>query len=90
MEDGTLSRAATDQVSDRYDVAAEVRLDILDPSGHAVATARANATRYQTVLQSTPPERLNDIWYDMTRRLMADLTPELDAQIRAHFGAYLR
>jgi hypothetical protein len=90
LEDGTLSRAATDQVSDRYDVAAEVRLEILDPSGHAVATARAVATRYQTTLQSTSPDRLNEIWYDMTRRLMADLAPELDAQIQAHLGAYLR
>jgi hypothetical protein len=90
MEGGSLSAAETDQLSDRYDVIADVRLDIIDPSGRAVATAQANATRYQTVLESTLPDQRDDIWYEMTRRLMAQLAPELDRQIAANFAAYLR
>jgi hypothetical protein len=88
--DGSLSDAATDQLSDRYDATAEVRLDIVDPQGHTVATARAVATRYQTLLQSTSPAQRDRIWYDMTGQLMAALIPVLDQQIRDHFAPYLR
>ncbi len=90
LHDGTISQAATDQLSDRYDVVADVRLDIVDPSGRAVASARASATRYETVLESTSLDQRDDIWYEMTRRLMAQLAPELDRQIAANFAAYLR
>lgn len=90
VESGSLSAVETDQLSDRYDLIAAVRLDIIDPAGRIVATAQANATRYQTVLQSTLPEERDGIWYEMTRRLMAQLAPELDRQIAANFAAYLR
>lgn len=90
VERGSLSAAETDQLSDRYDVIANVRLDIVDPSGRAVATAQASATRYQTVFESTLPDERDSIWYEMTCRLMAQLAPELGRQIAANFAAYLR
>ncbi|HEX4112268.1 MAG TPA: hypothetical protein VH020_07000 [Stellaceae bacterium] len=88
--DRSLSDAATDQISDRYDATAAVRLEIVDPQGHAVASARAIATRFQTLLESTSPAQRDRIWYDMTRQLMAELIPELDQEIRAHLATYLR
>ena len=90
VEAGNLSAAETDQLSDRYDMIVAVRLDIVDPSGRAVATAQANATRDQTVLESTLPDQRDGIWSEMTGRLMAQLAPELNRQIAANFAAYLR
>jgi hypothetical protein len=90
MEARSLSSSATDQQSDRFDVEAEVRLDIVDPRGVPVASVRAVATRYQTVLESTTPDEIDGIWYDMVRAVMAQLAPTLDRQIREHWGAYLR
>lgn len=90
MDAGSLSSAETDQQSDRFDVEAELRLDIVDPRGVSVANVRAVATRYQTVLESTTPEQIDDIWYEMVRAVMAQLAPRLDGEIRAHWAAYLR
>jgi hypothetical protein len=90
MDAGSLSSSATDQQSDRFDVEAEVRLDIVDPRGVPVANVRAVATRYQTVLESTTPDQVDNIWYEMVRAVMAQLAPRLDSEIRRHWAAYLR
>jgi len=90
QNDSSLAAAATDQQSQRYDAIAEVRLDILDPSGHAVATVRGIATRFQTVLRSTSPAQRDGMMYDLTMQLIEQLTPTLSREIRSHFTAYLR
>lgn len=90
MDAGSLSSAETDQQSDRFDVETEVRLDIVDPRGVPVANVRAVATRFQTVLESTTPDQVDDIWYEMVQAVMAQLAQRLDGEIRAHWAAYLR
>jgi hypothetical protein len=82
--------AYTDPQTQRYDGEVAARIDIVSPNGTTLATVSARTTRSQGVLASTLPAQREQIWYEMTVRMMASLDRELGQRIQTDFASYLR
>lgn len=86
---GITGAFTTDQ-AERYDAVIEVSVDILGDNGFAERTVSAKATRSQSVAEGITPNEREQVWYNMTKDLMAELNQELEQQMRANFGYYLQ
>lgn len=74
----------------RYDATVEILIEIVNSQG--VVEGRASAVAQRSV---TAPENitLNDrdqLWFELTEAVMADLDRELEATIRKYLAKYLR
>ena len=85
-----LTGAFTTDQAERYDAAIEMSIDIMSDRGFPERTASAKATRSQSVAEGITPNDREQVWYNMTKALMADLNQELEKQMRANFGNYLQ
>jgi hypothetical protein len=86
---GGISGTFTDQLSQQYDIALDVTLDILDTRGMVVRTVHVTASRTQSVLQSASPNDRERVRYELVKTLMASFDQQIDQQIRDNFGLYL-
>lgn len=86
---GGISGTFTDQVSQQYDVALDVTLEILDPRGMAVRTVHVTVSRSQSVLQSATPNDRDKVRYELVKALMTAFDQQIEQQIRDNFGLYL-
>ena len=87
---GGITGAFTNQQTERYDATLAMSVDILDDHGFPERTASARVTRTQTVAEDVTPNEREEAWYEMTKKMMADLDRELERQMRATFGYYLQ
>jgi hypothetical protein len=85
-----LTGAFTTDQAERYDAAIEMSIDILSDRGFPERTVSAKTTRSQSVAEGITPNDREQVWYNMTKALMADLNQELEKQMRANFGNYLQ
>jgi hypothetical protein len=85
-----LTGAFTTDQAERYDAAIEMSIDILNDRGFAERTVSAGATRSQSVAEGITPNDREQVWYNMTKALMADLNQNLEKQMRDYFGNYLQ
>ncbi len=76
----------TTQVSERYDMTLAARLEILDAAGQVRQTASARVTRRQDVLEGTTINQRDQIWYDMTKALLADFDTQMTAAVRSNLA----
>jgi hypothetical protein len=80
----------TDQ-SDRYDSSFAAQIVIRPgPGEFGNAQATASATRAQTVAEGITVNQREKVWFDLVEATMNDLNAELERQIQAHLGPYLR
>ncbi len=80
----------TDQ-SDRYDASFAARVVVrADPGNFGNAQATASATRSQTVPEGITVNQREKVWFDLVEATMNDLNAELERQIQAHMGMFLR
>lgn len=86
---GGVSGTFTDQVSQRYDVAIDVTLEILDAHGMAIRSVHVTASRSQSVLQSASANDREKVRYDLVKSVMTDFDRQIEQQIRDNFGLYL-
>jgi hypothetical protein len=86
---GGISGTLTDQVSQRYDIAIDVTLEILDNHGLALRSVHVTAARSQSVLQSATPNDRDKVRYDLVKSVMTDFDRQIEQQIRDNFGLYL-
>jgi hypothetical protein len=86
---GGVSGTFTDQISQQYDVALDVTLEILDTHGLSIRSVHVTASRSQSVLQSATPNDRDQARYDLVKALMADFDRQIEQQIRDNFGLYL-
>lgn len=80
----------TDQ-SDRYDSSFAARIVVVpDPGNFGNGQASASATRAQTVAEGITVNEREKVWFDLVEATMNDLNAELERQIQAHLGLFLR
>ena len=87
---GGITGAFTNQQAERYDATLAMSVDILDDHGFPERTASAQVKRSQSVAEDVTPNEREEVWYDMTKKMMADIDRELEKQMRATFGYYLQ
>jgi hypothetical protein len=79
----------TDQAQ-RYDANVEVAIDLIGDNGFPERSITAKASRSRSVPEGITPNQRDQVWYDLTKALMADLDQELERQIRANFTFYVQ
>ena len=85
-----LAYAFTTQQAKRYDAHVAARLEILDASGKLLGQVMAEASNSRSIPQDASQRQINDTWYLIVEGAMIDLNAELDRNIRAHLGPFLR
>lgn len=85
-----ITGAFTKEPAERYDANLEATLDILDDRGFPVRTVTVKTARSQSVLEGITPNDREQVWYDMTKGLMADFDKQMTAEISANFGGYFQ
>ena len=76
--------------SERYDAVVDMKLEIVGPNGRVRATVESVAKRSRTVSENISAHGREEVWFEMTEALMADMDRSLDAQIRDHLKEWLR
>lgn len=87
---GGVTGLLTKEQSERYDARLAVELVILDTQLRPVAAARAEAVRSRTVPEDITLTARDQVWYEMTRTLMAELDTQLEKTIKTSLSPYVR
>jgi hypothetical protein len=83
-----LTGALTTEPAQRYDLALQATVEIVDDRGLPIRTANVSTTRSQSVLDDISPNQRDHAWYDMTKAAMTDFDQQLASEIRNNFGIY--
>jgi len=74
----------------RYEGQLAVMIEIRDERGYQNSVAEAKVMRARTVSEETSPHDLDQIFFDLTAAMMADLDRTLEANIRRHMARDLK
>lgn len=77
-----LISAFTRQESDEYEAHGAVRIDFMDHKGYPIGSVFADSKHTQTVLEKTTPEELQTVWSELSRRVVDDLSHQIEKNIR--------
>jgi hypothetical protein len=87
---GGIAGAFTTDQAARYDATIEMRVEIINSLGETVGTATAIAKRSQTVPEGIALVERDQIWFELTERVMQELDVELTATIRQYLARWVR
>lgn len=82
--------AFTQDQSDRYDALLQVRLEVNNRAGAQSGVITAEARDTATATEDMTLNQREQLWFAMTQRLLDTLNAEIEKQINAHFGMFLR
>ena len=82
-------RFTTEQVA-RYDARAEMLIEVLDARNLVRAHAGGVATRSRTVPEGLNMRERDQVLFELTEALIADLDRALEPNIERYLGGYLR
>jgi len=85
---GGIKGAFTTDQSERYDAKLRMSVKISDLRGEG--SARASGARKQTVREDVTLAQREKIWFTMVEALIHDVDKELEKQIRAYLGQFIR
>jgi hypothetical protein len=85
-----LTGVVTRDQSERYDASLSVEVEILDDGGRREGSALARVARSVTVAENATLLEREEVWYELTRKLMDDLDTQLEEALKRVFGRYLR
>jgi len=85
-----LAGAFTQDQSDRYDALLQVRLEVNNRAGTQSGVITTEARDSATATEDMTLNQREQLWFAMTQRLLDTLNTELEKQINAHFGMFLR
>lgn len=88
--DKSIKGAFTKQQSNRYDLALDIALEIIDGSGKQVGFSAAKAFRSITTGEDISLNDREKKWFEMTEKTMADLNVEIESNIRRYLAAWIR
>lgn len=80
----------TNDQADRYDAVLKVQLELANRGGRQTGMVTAEARESATAAEDMTLNERERLWFEMTHRLMDRLNAELEKQIDAHLGAFLR
>jgi len=83
-----ISGALTTEPAQRYDLAIEAKLQIIDEHGLEAHTVTVRTTRSQSVLEGITPNDRDKAWYDLTKAALDDFDKQMESEIRNNFGTY--
>ena len=86
----TFSAMFTTEQAARYDAHAVMEVEILDERGMPRAFARGEATRSRTMPEGLTLRDRDQLLFELTEALIADLNAALEPNIEQYLGAYLR
>lgn len=84
---GLTGTFTTDQ-AERYEASVKVRLEIYDGAGKQVGKANIDARRSVTAAEGISLKERDDVWYGLTKTLMADIDRELELTIHRHLARF--
>ena len=87
---GGIAGAFTTDQAARYDAIVEMRVEIVNSLGETVGTAVAVARRSQTVPEGITLVERDQIWFELTERVMRELDVELSATIKQYLARWVR
>ena len=87
---GGIQGAFTTEQAARYDATIEMRVEIVNSLGETVGTASAVAKRSQTVPEGLTLVERDQIWFELTERVMRELDVELTATIKQYLARWVR
>jgi len=79
----------TDQAQ-RYDAKVRATIHLEGVPRVSRAYAEAEATRSQTVAEDATINDREQVWFDLTDRLMKDFNPVMEKSIKEHLGDFVR
>jgi hypothetical protein len=85
-----LTGALTTQQAQRYDAKAAMSIDILNDRGFAERSVEASVALTRSVPEGLTPNQRDEIWYAMTKDLMAALDKQLEQRMRENFTFYIQ
>lgn len=85
-----IAGVVTNDQADRYDAVVAVRLEVSNRNGMRTGLVTAEARESTTAAEDMTLNDRERLWFEMTRRLMERLNAELEKQIGAHLGGFLR
>ncbi len=74
----------------RYDATVEILIEIINSQGRVEGRVNAVAQRSVTAPESITLNERDQIWFELTEAVMADLDRELEATIREHLAKYVK
>lgn len=74
----------------RYDAKLTIAVEIRSDAGDLLGRVEATATRSQEVLKGVRGDRLQYVWRDLSERIVGDAAREIERQLRARLGRYVR
>ena len=84
---GIAGLLTTDQEA-RYDGVIAVEIRVEDESGRRAASATARVERTRSVPEGLSLNEREQIWFEMTERMMVDLDAELERNIDRYLGSF--
>jgi hypothetical protein len=87
---GGLTGAVTTEQSERYEAQLVVELEVIDDSGWKEASAMARVARSITVPEDATLHERETTWYQLTEKLMNDMSTQLEDTLNRVFFRYLR
>jgi len=80
----------TKQQTNRYDLALDIALEIIDATGKQVGFSAAKASRSITTSEDISLNDREKRWFETTEKSMNDLNTEMESNIRRYLAAWLR
>ncbi len=74
----------------RYDATVEILIEIINSQGVVEGRARAIAQRATTAPENITLNDRDQLWFELTEAVMADLDREMEATIKKYLGKYVR
>ena len=74
----------------RYDATVEILIEIINSQGVIEGQATAIAQRSRTAPENITLNDRDQLWFELTEAVMADLDREMEATIRKYLGKYVR
>ena len=87
---GGIKGLFTTRQSERYDARVEVEISAVDGRGIQTAKAIATSSRSRTIPEDATLRERQNLWFELTERVMMDFDRAFEAQIRKHLSPFLK
>jgi hypothetical protein len=87
---GGLTGVVTRDQSERYEARLTIEVEILDDGGRMEGSAMARVARSITVTENATLHEREEVWYELTQKLMNDMNTQLEDTLKRVFFRYLR
>jgi hypothetical protein len=84
-----LEGAVTTDQSERYDARLVIEVQVVDDTGRVEGTASARAVRSVTVAEDASLFEREQVWYELTEKIMQDMNEQLETTLKQVFFRFM-